>query len=85
MVRKQFIEAEMSAGWAEKMILECKKSMDIILPLRENEIDFLDEILDNGEIKPELLTRDTGMIERIAAHPLLQWKAVNVQQHKNRQ
>ena len=43
---------------------------------------FLDKILDDGEIVPGLLTEDAEMSKRIGAHPLLQWKALNVRQHR---
>ncbi len=81
-VRKQFVENDMITDWAEQMIQQCKDLMGIVLPLHENELAFLDAILDNGEIKPELLTNESSMAERIACHPLLQWKALNVKQHK---
>ncbi len=83
-VRRQFIEKNMPSDWAKRMIKECKDAMDIVLPLTDNEIAFLDAILDHGEIEPELLTDDTELTKRIASHPLLHWKAVNVKQHKGK-
>ena len=43
---------------------------------------FLDRLLDGGEIDATLLTDDENMKMRIATHPGLKWKALNVQQHK---
>ena len=83
-VRKQFIESDMSAEWAKRMIQECKDALDVVLPLRDNETAFLNSILDDGEIQPELLTDDAAMSDRISSHPLLQWKAVNVRQYKGK-
>jgi hypothetical protein len=83
-VRRKFIENSLSADWAEQMIQQCKDSLIIVLPLKDNENAFLDAILDHGEIKPNLLTEDAQMAEIIAYHPLLQWKAVNVRQHKGK-
>jgi predicted nucleotidyltransferase component of viral defense system len=83
-VRRQFIEEQMADDWAKRMIHECREALHIVLPLADNEKAFLDAILDAGEIKPELLINDTLMIERIASHPLLQWKAVNVRQYKSK-
>ena len=55
--------------------------------LDETEIETIPDarvtvVDDRGEIKPELLTTDDESAERIRTHPLLQWKAVNVRQHK---
>ncbi|MEA1951747.1 MAG: nucleotidyl transferase AbiEii/AbiGii toxin family protein [Planctomycetota bacterium] len=81
-VRKQFFKEQLSDNWAKQMIQECRDALDVVLPLADNEVAFLNEILDRGEIKPKLLTDDTEMSERITSHPLLQWKAVNVNQRK---
>ena len=77
--------AEQRPGhWGERMIQECRQRLDIVLPLSDTEIEFLDQLLDHGEIKPELLTDDVEMHKRIKAHPLLQWKALNVRQYKGK-
>ncbi len=83
-VRQKFLKEKMADDWAKQMIQECRNALAIVLPLADVEIAFLDQILDRGEIKPELLTDDAEMCERITSHPLLQWKAVNVKQHKNK-
>lgn len=75
--------AKRKAGdWAESMIAECRDRLGAVLPMAANEIAFLDRILDQGEVEPELLTTDDEMAERIRIHPLLQWKAVNVRKHR---
>jgi len=68
--------------WALKLIEECKLGLMLVLPLNDNEREFLDRLLDHGEIKPELLTTDEEMINRIARHPGLLWKAQNVRDHQ---
>jgi hypothetical protein len=55
------------------------------LPFAETEIEFLNRILDKGEIAPELLTTDAGLQDRIRKHPLLEWKAVNVREFRRKQ
>jgi hypothetical protein len=70
--------------WAERLVDDCRQKLSIILPLRANELAFLDSILEQGEIKAELLTSDKEFIERVNQHPLLQWKAMNVRQHKGK-
>lgn len=70
-------------GSAAGLMKECRKLMKMVLPLRKNEKEFLDRLLDHGEILPTLLTDDATMAERIAEHPALRWKAPNVRQHKD--
>lgn len=43
---------------------------------------FLDRILDAGEIVPGLLTDDPDIQDRIAAQPMLRWKAMHVRQYR---
>jgi hypothetical protein len=62
---------------------ECRRELRAVLPLTGDERKFLDALLDRGEIEPSMLTTNRAMAERIRAHPLLQWKALNVRQHKS--
>lgn len=81
-VRSEFLAKQKVGDWAAAMIAECRDRLGAVLPMSADEIAFLNRILDYGEIKPELLTADDQIAERIRTHPLLQWKAVNVRQHK---
>jgi predicted nucleotidyltransferase component of viral defense system len=81
-VRSGFLAKQKAGDWAAAMIAECRDRLGAVLPLSADEIAFLDRILDHGEIQPELLTTDDEIAGRIRTHPLLQWKAVNVRQHK---
>jgi len=47
-----------------------------------NDLEFLNLVLDKGEIAPDLLTADKDLQDRIRRHPLLEWKAVNVKAYK---
>ena len=68
--------------WTNSLIDECREELSVVLPLSENEIGFLDQLLDHGVIESSLLTEDPDMTDRINSHPLLAWKALNVKQHK---
>jgi hypothetical protein len=68
--------------WASRLVEECRQAISIVLPFTEKEREFLDVILDYGEINPELITDDKDMAETISRHPGLQWKALNVKQFK---
>jgi len=70
------------AAWTERLVSECRDRLQVVLPLRPEEIEFLDRLNDRGEIVGELLTGDPAMQRLIGAHPGLQWKARNVREHR---
>jgi hypothetical protein len=69
--------------WTNSLVEECRAALSVVLPLAENEREFLDGLLDRGKIDPSLLTDDPDMTDRINSHPLLAWKALNVKQHNS--
>lgn len=68
--------------WASRLVKECRQAISIVLPFSEGEHEFLDRILDHGDIKPSLITANEEMTKRIQIHPGLQWKALNVREFK---
>jgi len=64
------------------LVEDCRNLLAGLLPFTAPEQEFLDRILDRGEIAPELLTGDGTLQNRIRRHPLLEWKALNVRGHK---
>lgn len=68
--------------YSSHLIAECRKGLSLVLPFSDTEHEFLDLLLDQGEIDATILTADTVLQERIQYQPLLQWKALNVKQHK---
>lgn len=78
LLRKKPQELEPITCWAERLVGETKNAMESLLPFTESEREFLDRLMDNGEIKPALLTEDEELAKRISIHPGLQWKALNV-------
>jgi predicted nucleotidyltransferase component of viral defense system len=71
-----------SAEFGRKLVDQCKEALAAILPFTESEQEFLNLILDKGQIAPELLTDDTTLQQCICDHPMLNWKALNVRQYK---
>jgi predicted nucleotidyltransferase component of viral defense system len=65
--------------WAAAMIIECREALRVVLPLSEDEREFIERLNGAGVIAPELLTVDEGLAGRIEKHPALLWKALNVQ------
>ena len=64
---------------------ECRNALRVVLPLAEAEHEFLDRLLDHGEIVPALLTNDPELQKRIAYQPMLAWKSFNVRRRKDSQ
>lgn len=60
----------------------CRLAAHSLLTWRAHERAFLDRLLDVGEIAPDLLTQVAVMQGRIAAQPMLRWKAMHVRQHR---
>ncbi len=54
----------------------------MLLPFTSDELEFLNRLLDDGEIAAELLTDDAELADRIRKQPGLEWKASNVRKHK---
>lgn len=71
-------------AWARRLVDECRSALRAVLPLSDAEREFLDRLLDYGEIIPSTLTADAAWAERIKQHPLLEWKALNVKQRGKR-
>jgi predicted nucleotidyltransferase component of viral defense system len=71
--------------WAHRLVEECRAGLRAVLPLESDEREFLDRLLDHGEIEPSLLTQDKGLIDRIRRHPGLEWKALNVRRYREQQ
>lgn len=70
------------SAWAARLVQECREQLEVVLPLAYQEREFLDRLLDHGEIEPSLLTQDVELRERIRLQPWLEWKAFHVRQFK---
>lgn len=69
-------------AWAEQMVKETQTTLGAVLPFTDAEREFLDRILDHGQIEPSLLTDDNEMASRLKLHPGLLWKAQNVREFR---
>lgn len=75
---------QQSEDWGRRLVEECRQALSVVLPFNAGEREFLDRLLDRGDIVPDLLTGDQDLAQRITRHPMLEWKAENVRQHKGR-
>ncbi|MFH1672357.1 MAG: nucleotidyl transferase AbiEii/AbiGii toxin family protein [Pseudomonadota bacterium] len=74
-------DGEAISIFAQRLVNECRMQLSAVYPLSVQEKEFLDRILDKGEIEPSLITADADLQDRIMRHPMLLWKAVNVRRH----
>ncbi len=70
------------AEFGARLVRECREGLSMVLPLNDAEREFLDLLLDKGEIDSAILTDDETLQKRIQQQPLLEWKALNVRQYK---
>ncbi len=64
------------------LVRECREGLSMVLPFNDAERQFLDLLLDKGEIDSTILTADKALQKCIQQQPLLEWKALNVRQYK---
>ncbi|MFN7096135.1 MAG: nucleotidyl transferase AbiEii/AbiGii toxin family protein [Gammaproteobacteria bacterium] len=59
--------------WGEQLVIGCKNAFERLLPFNDQEIKFLSS-LDQGYIKPKLLTSDEHICDAVSKHPALHWR-----------
>ena len=69
-------------GYGESLLEECRRALSAILPFTDAEREFLDRLLEEGKVCPDLLTTDRALQQRIGSQPLLEWKALNVRRYR---
>ena len=70
------------ATWSRQLAEECRELVSALLPLREDEVEFLTRLNERGEIAAELLTAEERLQQIVRVHPGLLWKAWNVRRHR---
>lgn len=70
------------AAWTERLVAECRERLSLVLPLKDQEVEFLRRLSDEGIIAAELLTTDPAMQTTLREHPGLLWKALNVRKYR---
>lgn len=59
--------------WAIKILNELREALSTLMPLTEEEMEFILLIRKSGEIKPQLITADKRLIQAIQNHPAIMW------------
>lgn len=80
--RRALVDHGDISGLGKRLIAECRDNLSAVLPFSENEMRFLDLLLDEGVVEPRLLSDDPAMRSRIENNPMIRWKAENVIRYK---
>ena len=64
-------------AYTERLLAQCREGLKPLLPFRPQEREFLTELAEMGEIRPELLTNDRELGNRIRQQPMLLWRVQN--------
>lgn len=76
--RAHFERAGSVEAWVDETVALCRTRIAPLLELKANERDFLDDVIERGIVNAALLDLEPAVQDRIAAMPMLQWKAANV-------
>jgi len=71
-----------STEYGATLVKHCREGLSAVLPFISSEQNFLNKLLDEGEICPAFLTSDAILQKRIQSQPLLKWKSINVRKHR---
>ena len=62
-------------AWTNKITTELQTELRMLLPLDQEESEFINLIRSKGKIKPDLITTNTELAEIILIHPAIKWAA----------
>jgi hypothetical protein len=78
-LNRRFMEKQgPPAEYGKRLVKECQAKLEAVLSLNDPEHEFLDLLLEKGEINASVLTPDKALQQRIHSQPLLQWKALTL-------
>ena len=77
-----FDRAGGAEAWIGEAIAECRQGLAPLFERTAGEAAFLDRLLDVGDIDPSGLAVAEAVKARIAAMPMLAWKAQNIRAHR---
>ncbi|WP_018289576.1 nucleotidyl transferase AbiEii/AbiGii toxin family protein [Verrucomicrobium sp. 3C] len=80
--RDRFSEKGDIDTWMEETVTLCRERLAFLFALTENEREFLDGVLDRGEVVADLLDIDSDIRARIGSIPMLAWKCLHARRHR---
>lgn len=84
MLQKKSLDMmETPKNWANTILKDTREKLSQFLPFRDNELEFLNKLLNFGEIDAKFLTSDKILQDNISRQPGLLWKAMHVKKYQN--
>ena len=80
--RDRFADREAIDVWIEKTVALCRERLAFLFKLTANEQEFLNRLLDDGEIDASLLDAAPDLQARISTMPMLAWKTQHVRRYR---
>jgi hypothetical protein len=78
----QLAERRAVDAWIEETVALCREKLAFLLDLTATEREFLDGVLDRGEVNSDLLDVSPEIRTRIGAMPMLAWKCQHVRKRR---
>lgn len=78
MLSKSVVDEYRKSDFLPRFLESVEMNLSPLLAHSDAEQEFLELILGHGEIRPDLITSDSTLKEKIEMHPGLLWKAKNV-------
>lgn len=69
-------------AWVEETVTLCRERFAFLFNLTKNEREFLDGVLNRGEVNADLLDVPPETRARIEATPMLAWKCLHVRKNR---
>jgi predicted nucleotidyltransferase component of viral defense system len=69
-------------AWCERVLAECQERLAPLFEHDRNEMSFLDALYEEGRIDVSSLQGEATVKRAIENFPALQWKALNIRNHK---
>lgn len=73
--RNNAAELKKQKNIADEYVKTCREALQILFPLKNNEIQFYNQLFDHGNIQPELISEDKSFCEKVKKHPGIVFQA----------
>ena len=67
------IQIIMRVTWVVTMLSDLRDGLGVILPLAQNQVDFIENVRQKGKICPEVITDNEETQSKILKQPGLHW------------
>ena len=80
--RDRFAGSGDADAWIEETVALCRERFAFLFVMTANEREFLDSVLDRGDVNADLLDIAPEIRARIGAMPMLAWKCQHIRKHR---